>query len=272
MGDLIRPGTAELVLERLGFAAAPPITLEGLNDLYAAWCRGVPFDNVRKRIALVTEDSTPLPGGHAEEFFQAWLRHGTGGTCWPSSNGLFALFDGCGFDVQRVAGSMMDSSEPNHGSVVARIEREAFVVDSSMHTAAAFPLRRGVETRLEDPLHPIRVEPTPDSFLVHWAQPASQTPDFVCRLVDDLVDHAFYLERYELTRSADGSPFNRFLYARRDLDGVVLAYVGRTRFRKTLEEVEAQELEPEALARSLVEELGLSEEIVADLRKHDALC
>jgi N-hydroxyarylamine O-acetyltransferase len=271
VSDPIRAETAERVLERLGFAARPPNTLEGLNALYGAWCRGVPFDNVRKRIALLTRDPAPLPGAYAEEFLQAWLRHGTGGTCWPSSNGLFALFDWCGFDVRRIAGSMHDVGDANHGSVVARIEGTDFMVDSSMHTDAAFPLRRGEETRLGDPLHPVRVEPVGDSFRVHWALPASEAPSFVCRLLDDPVDHVFYLERYDVTRTPDRSPFNLSLYARRDQDGVVLSYLGRTRFRKTAEGVEPEELEPDDLARSLVEELRLSEEIVAELRKHDGL-
>jgi len=42
----------------------------------------VPFDNVRKLIHVKSGKAGPLPGGTAEDFFTAWLRHGTGGTCW----------------------------------------------------------------------------------------------------------------------------------------------------------------------------------------------
>ena len=42
------------VLERLGFGTPPAIDLDGLSGLYAAWCARVPFDNVRKIIALRT--------------------------------------------------------------------------------------------------------------------------------------------------------------------------------------------------------------------------
>jgi N-hydroxyarylamine O-acetyltransferase len=128
--ESIRPETAKQVLERLGLGEAPPPSLEGLNRLYRAWCRSVPFDNVRKRIALETNEPAPLPGAHAEDFLGAWLRHGTGGTCWPSSNGLFAVVRACGFDARRISASMWDQGEPNHGSVLVRIEGEDYVTDS----------------------------------------------------------------------------------------------------------------------------------------------
>jgi len=47
----------EQVLSRLGLSDRPALTLDGLQTLYAAWCRKVPFDNVRKLIHL--HDHTP---------------------------------------------------------------------------------------------------------------------------------------------------------------------------------------------------------------------
>ena len=40
----------------------PAPTLDGLQTLYAAWCRKVPFDNVRKLIHFHSHASGPLPG------------------------------------------------------------------------------------------------------------------------------------------------------------------------------------------------------------------
>lgn len=271
MTDPIRPATAERVLERLGFSAPPPPTLDGLNALYRAWGRSVSFDNVRKLVALASGSRGPLPGARAEEFLEAWLRHGTGGTCWPSSNGLFALVAHCGFDARRISGAMQNADWPNHGSVVARIEGTDYLVDSSMLTDVALPLRPGEAFEREDPLHPIRVEPLAGSFRIHWSVHAAREPSFVCRLLDDPVDHAFYLERYEITRAAGKSPFNTALFASRNTPDAVFGYMGRSRFRKTAAEVEKRELGRDALARSLVEELGLSEEIVSELAKHGAL-
>ena len=51
--DVLTPQLLEAVLAKLGFSDRPPPTLEGLRQVYAAWCRRVPFDNVRKLIHIV---------------------------------------------------------------------------------------------------------------------------------------------------------------------------------------------------------------------------
>ena len=271
MADRIHDDTAESVLERFGFSLPPATDLAGLRELYRAWGRAVPFDNVRKRIALESGDPSPLPGGHAEDFLGAWLRHGTGGTCWPSSNGLYALLAWCGFEARRLSASMRDGGDPNHGTVVVSVDGEDWLADTALLADDVLPLRPGQESALDDPLHRVRVEPRGDSFLIRWALPAQHTPEFTCGLLEDPVDHDYYLERYELTRAPDGSPFNAFLYATRNQADSVLAYMGRTRFRKRRDAIEEEELKPEEIARSLVSELGLSEEIVAELQRRGGI-
>src|SRR6516162_994504 len=66
----------EQVLSKLGLAERPAPTLDGLQTLYAAWCRKVPFDNVRKLIHLSSHTSGPLPGDDPAEFLAAWLAYG----------------------------------------------------------------------------------------------------------------------------------------------------------------------------------------------------
>src|SRR5512144_629704 len=105
------------VLARLGFTAPPSADLDGLHAIYRAWCVGVPFDNVRKMIALRADRSPILPGGHAGPFFEDWLATGTGGTCWPTSNALFELLRSLGFDACRAAGAMRDLGIVNHATV-----------------------------------------------------------------------------------------------------------------------------------------------------------
>src|SRR5690348_16732226 len=97
----------ERVLAKLGFARRPEPTLENLRRLYGAWCQRVPFDNVRKLIHLRAGNRGPLPGGTAEDFFEAWLKHGTGGTCWANAGACHALWQSLGFDVERGLGTMM---------------------------------------------------------------------------------------------------------------------------------------------------------------------
>lgn len=72
----------EAVLAKLILSHRPAPTLEGLKTLYSAWCRRVPFDNIRKLIHLRNADPGPLPGDAAKDFFDHWLRFGSGGTCW----------------------------------------------------------------------------------------------------------------------------------------------------------------------------------------------
>lgn len=272
MSDPVKPETVERVLERLGLRAPPEPSLDGLNVLYRAWGLAVPFDNVRKRIALCRGDTGPLPGVHAQDFFENFLRHGTSGTCWPSSNGLFALLDACGFEARRIAASMRDMGIPNHGSVVVRIEGTDYLADSSMLPPAVFPVRPGEALEIEDPVRPIRVEPVEDTLRI-WFQLSFGDTFLACRILEDPVDHPFYLERYEITRSLDQSPFNTALYAQRGFPGGrVLTYLGTSRFWKNAEGVEKTELSADELAQSLVAELGLSEEIVEELRAAAALC
>lgn len=260
MDDTLTEGTRARVLARLGLTNVCPDP-DTLQRLYRAWCRAVPFDNVRKRIALRGGGSEPLPGGTAEDFFTAWLAHGTGGTCWPTSNALYVLLRECGFAVRRVAASMHDIDVPNHGSVVARLDGEDYLVDSSILCETILPLRRGERVQRDDPVHPIIVEPVDDSFRI-WFALTMNTDSMPCRLLRDPVDHAFYLERYEASREL--SPFNDRLYARRNLEDAVVSYVDSTRFEKTPGGVEHAELSGAGIAAGLARDLGLSEVLVAD--------
>lgn len=80
----IDQGLVERILEKLGRETPEP-TVEGRGRLYAARCRRVPFDNVRKLIHVRAGDRKPLPGDTPEDFFGGWLVHGCGGTYWPAT-------------------------------------------------------------------------------------------------------------------------------------------------------------------------------------------
>lgn len=254
----------ERAFERLGFAKKPAPDRAGLEALYAAWCRGVPFDNVRKRIALARGGSEPLPGGRPDDFLAAWLEHGTSGTCWPSSNGLHALVSAAGFEVRRISASMFDRSDHNHGSLVVRLDGAEWMVDSSILCGAPIRLDRERASDNGDRVHPIRVEPSSAGLLVHWGMTQSSAT-IPCRLMQDPVDEAFYLERYEISRGY--SVFNNALYARKNSPGLLLSLVGRVRHEKTAEGVTSRELAVPELRRALVEELGYSPAIVAELER-----
>jgi arylamine N-acetyltransferase len=246
------------VLERLGLRAAPAPDLEGLRALYRAWCVAVPFDNVRKMVALRAGDGHPLPGRDAAEFFESWLAHGTGGTCWPSSNALFALVRAVGFATRRVAGSMRDLGVVNHASVKVALDGQDWLVDSSLLTNVPLPLGPAVFVH-DDPVFPVEVEAS-DATHVVWTHTPPNEAYLPCRLLVDPADHALYLDGYERSRAR--SPFNQRLYARRNRPGELLLLAGRTRFSRTEQGLECSDLSREGLVEALCEDFGLGAPLV----------
>src|SRR5438105_15871270 len=109
---MLTPDLTDAVLERLGRSDRPPTDLAGLELVYGAWCRSVPFDNLVKRIHLGSGDPAPIPNGDPTYFLVSWLEHGTGGTCWPSTLALHALLVALGFDVRIGSAAMRDALAP----------------------------------------------------------------------------------------------------------------------------------------------------------------
>ena len=254
------------VLDALGFAAAPPLDLGGLHALYAAWCAHVPFDNVRKMIALRTPGA-PLPGTTADDFFDAWLHDGAGGTCWPSSHALWALLDSLGFDARRVVSSMRDTGAGSHGTVKVRVEGRDWLVDSSMLTNAPAPC--GEEVHIGgDPVWPIEIEPVGSTHLI-WFDGFPSLDPLICRVLQDPADPGWYATAYEGSRAR--SPFNQRLYVRRNFPGEVRLLVGPTCLSKTAAGVEARTLSADELCRTLHSEMGISERLVASWVKSGSL-
>lgn len=260
----IKPETTDAVLSRFGFGHRPGATLEGLSQVYLAWCRNVPFDNLRKRIHLAADDPSPLPGGTPEDFFAAYLRHGTGGTCWPSSGALHALLVALGFDARRGSAAMRDDlvgPVHSHGTVIVRVDGAEYWVDSSMLSNAPLPLRVGEETSLDDPIRPMRAEPVEGRWRVWWKS-AALDAEIGCLLLDDDTSLEHYLTRYEASRTV--SPFNADTYATRNFDGRAVTVAMGRRFELTAGGVVSDE-PPDGIAAYLVEDFGYSEEIVAAL-------
>ncbi len=254
---MLSPALRSRVLERLGCGVAIPVTLEGLHAVYGAWSRTMPFDNVRKMIALRT-DGAPLPGSRAEEFFEHWLAHGCGGTCWPSSNALFALLGAIGFEARRVAGSMRDLGVVNHASVKVRVEGRDWLVDSSLLHHVPLPLDGTVFVG-DDPTFAVEVEPAETTHVV-WSHTPPNTSYIPCRLLVDPADAQAYETGYEASRAR--SPFNQRLYARRNRPGELLVLAGHTRFSKTSAGVTSRDLSPGEVRDALRDDIGLSSSLI----------
>lgn len=233
--------------------------LDGLRQVYAAWCRSVPFDNIRKMISLRSGPDVQLAGLDAEEFLENWLANGSGGTCWPSSNALYAILTKLGFDARRAAGSMFDLGIINHGTVKVRIDGVDWLCDSSMLTKTPLPLTGEIYIS-SDPTVGVEVEPVGDSYII-WID-FVPLPDYVpCRLLQDPADDELYRERYEVF-SREASPFNERLYYRKSGPSGASTVMGNTRFARTSDGLDVREFSREALCEYLTESAGVSPHLV----------
>jgi Arylamine N-acetyltransferase len=254
------------VLDRLGVGRDIECNLDGLRRVYRAWCTSVPFDNTAKLIAIGNRSPGLLPGIDATEFFERFLTHGAGGTCWPTSNALFTLLSAMGFDVRRAAGSMRDTGIVSHGTTKVHIDDIDWLADSSMLTNEPLPLTDEPFIG-EDPLVPVEVHKNRGDHIVWWDLPPNESY-IPCRLLHDDVSHDFYIERYEASRIR--SPFNERIYARRNLGDRMLIITGNRRLLKTTDGVDDSNLSDSELYEILADEIGISTGLLDELRKTPA--
>jgi arylamine N-acetyltransferase len=180
-GDLVNR-----VLARLDINALISTDAESLQRLYSAWCRHIPFDNIRKMIVLSSGDKQPLPGIDATDFFEHWLQHGCGGTCWPVANAFYELVFALGFNVQRIAGSMRDMGVLNHGSVKVVFDNKEFLAEASLLLNRILPL--GNDTIIHhDPVCPMELEKDTDTWLL-WMKTPPNEQYYACRLHTNPID------------------------------------------------------------------------------------
>ncbi|HEY3809102.1 MAG TPA: arylamine N-acetyltransferase [Steroidobacteraceae bacterium] len=259
------PDLVGQVLQRLGLPAAPEPDLDGLRRLYGAWCRRVPFDNVRKLIHLYAGDRGPLPGDDAVDFFRAWLRHGTGGTCWAGNGALQTLLRTLRFDARRGLGTMLVAPNlpPNHGTVIVALEGHRYLVDASILHAEPLPLEERAATRIVHGAWGVRCERRARHWFVHWrALHAPQGID--CRIEKLRTSARDFQQRHE--RSRPWSPFNFSLYARALRGDAVtgIAFGRRIEFDATGQVRESIATAAERTA-FLVERLGMDPALLARL-------
>lgn len=262
---LLQTGLVERVLARLGLNEPPEPTLEGLRELYAAWCGRVPFENVRKIIHVRGELAGVLPGSSAEDYLEAWLQFGTGGTCWPGAGALHALLRSLGFVSARVMATMMAAPNlpPNHGSVRVSFGEQRYLVDTSMLHGVPLLLDPEAPTVISHPAWGLRCARREDRWHVSW-RPLHKTDGFDCRLERFGVSGHDYHRSYNQTRS--WSPFNYEVSARKNRGNEVVGVAfGHSVILRADGTVTREPLTLESRNKFLIEQLELSEEIVARL-------
>ncbi|ETX06535.1 MAG: hypothetical protein ETSY2_16550 [Candidatus Entotheonella gemina] len=260
--EALTPGSLERVLLKLGFTEHPAPTMEGLQRLYAAWCRKVPFDNIRKLVHMNTQDAGPLPGDDAADFFEAWLAYGTGGTCWAGNGALHTLLVSLGFQAARGLCTMLIAPDipPNHGSVVVTHDETPYVVDASMLHSEPLRLDASSPTAIVHPAWGVQCERRGDQWFIRW-RPLFGAEGLDCRFEDLSVTRDTFRERHEATR--EWSPFNYELHIRLICgETIVGAALGQ---RVELDRHGAfvqTRIEEDERQRLLIDELGIHEEMV----------
>lgn len=258
-------GLIERTMGRLGFQKAPEPTHEGLRALYAAWCSSVPFDNVRKLIHVRSGGAGPLPGSTAEDFLEAWLRHGTGGTCWAGNGAFATLLQSLGFDAVRGVCTMMAAPDipPNHGTVRVTFDGRHFLTDCTILHGEPLPLDDSGTAKIEHPAWGIRTSVRDGRLHIWWR--ALHKPDgFECRIESFGADDAEFRRRHDETRG--WSPFNFEVNARRNLaDRVTGLAFGKALSLESDGSLSERAVDDAERRRVLIEEVGLSEEIVSQL-------
>ena len=254
----------ERTLEKLGFNAKPSPDLNGVSELYGAWCRRVPFDNVRKLIHLNRKDTGPLPGDSAVDFLTAWLRHGAGGTCWSGNGALSSLLVALGFDAKRGLATMLVAPNlpPNHGTVVVDFGPDRYIVDASILHGTPLEVVEQEPPQARPPWS-VHFSRRQGQWIIHW-RPLHKLDRLECRIEEFDVSQRTFTDLHE--KSRPWSPFNYQLYARINRDNSVVG----TAFGQRVEldatgKVEQRPLEAGERARFLVEELAVSEELAAQL-------
>jgi len=255
----------ERVLAKLGFTRRPQPTLENLRALYAAWCQRVPFDNVRKLIHLHSGSTSAFPSSTAQDFFDAWLKHGTGGTCWANAGACHALWESLGFAAERGLATMMAAPNlpPNHGTVRVQFGSEQYLTDCSMLHGEPLRLDETAETRIAHPAWGVRCAQRDGKWHIAW-RPLHKVEGIECRLEAFGLTADDYRQRYEQTRG--WGPFNFELAARLNkTDRVVGIGFGKAVVLKPDGTVDSRPTSDAERRKILIEQIGLSEEIVSQL-------
>jgi N-hydroxyarylamine O-acetyltransferase len=255
----------ERVLTRLGFNRPPTPTLDALSSLYSAWCERVPFDNIRKLIHVRAANAARLPGTTPKDFFEAWLKFGASGTCWPGAGALHALLTALGFDAVRAIGTMMAAPNlpPNHGTVLVNFGREIFLVDSSILHGHPLSLSRDTETSVSHLAWGVRCTWREGNWYIKW-RPFMRLEGFECRLDSFPATEVEFTDSYARTRG--WSPFNYELSVRVNRGHKVIGVASGHSISLLADgSVVRVPLTPAERRRLLIEDVGITEALVMQL-------
>lgn len=267
----LSPELVENILTQLGLSGPPSINIAGLTSVYRAWCRRVPFDNIRKRIHLTAQSPLPLPGYDDAEFFRGWLGSGVGGLCWAGNAALHALLKALGFSCSLGTATMLTDANqpPNHGTVSVQLEGDLFLVDASILHETPLLLHPERPSAVAHPSWGVSCSPHRNVWNIRW-RPLHMTDGCDCRIEELSVPRDIFREFNEITRTQ--SPFNDSLYVRinsthiENAEECVMGISqGKAITFNAAGEIITSHLSRENRLKYLVEQVGIKEEIAAQI-------
>ncbi|MEM8983963.1 MAG: arylamine N-acetyltransferase [Pseudomonadota bacterium] len=256
----LRDETLERVLSHIGFSSRPEPTIATLNEIAKQWSRHFGYDNIAKRIYLEEKQTGAFPLMDPNDYFEFALAHGTGGGCWPSGEAAFGLLRRLGFDVERIAGTMLavgDILFPAHGALNVYFGDRVFRMEPSLGADAALELIDGTATRHDTKAYGL----WQNGDRQVWWQPGHTLNPVETTMTLSKLSSAFFYYRNEATKQF--SIFNASAYIRRTRNDGSLTYAqGKLIEIDKYGEMTAAPVDPASLKSVLVEQFGLSEEIV----------
>jgi N-hydroxyarylamine O-acetyltransferase len=152
---------------------------------------------------------------------------------------------------------------PNHGTVRVRFGQENFLTDCSILHGEPLPLNGAAEVHIAHPAWGLRCAQRDGKWHITW-RPLHKVDGLECRLEAFGLSGSDYHERYQQTRG--WSPFNYEAYARLNKnDRVVGIGFGKSVVLPSDGTAQSRPISDAERRKFLIEEIGLSEEIVRQL-------
>jgi N-hydroxyarylamine O-acetyltransferase len=252
------------VVARLGLRPPIPLTADGLQHVFRAWCRSTGYDNVGLALRAAAGNEGAVPGFPAQQYFENWLAHGMSNLCFANSEALRALLRHLGFAAERCRGSMGSSVSVlgayKHGSVVVNIDSETYLVDPTF--LAEHPLRLVAGQRTSAGVRPLRIWSDTDGT-IRWQIPQGRF-NAVFTVEEVGCNFQTFHEEHEKTKQglAYGRLYKYKLFVRRNVDGGTRTYDNGAIITKSRGEFSIKKVLPGELLEILSRYFGLSSAIV----------
>jgi arylamine N-acetyltransferase len=160
-------GLLDRVLERWGLASAQDQTLEVLDRLHAAYIARVPFENVTKLVKAARAGSPQGAMRGPVEFWDEYLRWGSGGTCFAATSAYQFLLRYLGFSSRIIFCQLPAAGAAAHCALLVTLDEETVLVDVGYALPVPIPLSSRGAVRRSTVFYDVEVRPGPqDEYLV----------------------------------------------------------------------------------------------------------